>query len=414
MQAEIIATGSELTLGEQVDTNSPHIARKLREIGLGSRFITAVGDDEPALVEAVRIALSRSEVVVIGGGLGPTVDDVTRPAVARAVGRSLVFRPELLAQIAARFKAYGRTMSDNNRQQAYVPEDAIPIENPVGTAPAFIVEHEGRAIACLPGVPREMMHLLDHAVLPYLAAKFDLREVILVRTLHTVGEGESRIDQAIADLEQSANPVIGLSAKSGQVDVRITSRAAGRDAAQKMIAEMETKVRERIDEHIFGADEQTLEGVIADLLANRHSALATVELNTGGAISSRLNAQDPSIRKAGQVFQGGLVLSDASSLPSTLNVDVRSAENLAMITRAAQRIRAIHRTPLGLGAMLVDSGDGPSMRIYAALVSDAGAETLERSYGGHAGLAPQWTSSLALGMVWRFLTGASARRDGRA
>ncbi len=403
MHAELIATGSELMLGEQVDTNSPYIARQLREIGLPLTYVTQVGDDEPRLTEAIRMALSRSDIVIIGGGLGPTADDVTRPAVARAVGRELVFRPDLLAQIEARFRAFGRTMSENNRRQAYVPEQALPIENPVGTAPAFIVEHEGRAIICLPGVPREMMHLLDHTVIPYLRAKFNLNEAILVRTLHTIGEGESRIDALIADLEQSTNPAIGLSAKAGQVDVRLVARANRRDEAQAMLAAMESKVRERIGAWIFGVDDESLERVIAGRLADRRLTLATVELNTGGTISSRLTQREAAGPSMSEVFRGGLVLSDANALRKTLDVDVEPAEQLAVVTRAAQRVRTIHGTTLGLAAMLRDAPDGPGVQMVVALVADDRSETLERRYGGHSGLAAQWTASLALGLLWRHL-----------
>ena len=403
MHAEIIATGSELMLGEQVDTNSPHIARKFREIGLELRYTTLVGDNEEQVADAIRIALSRSDVILIGGGLGPTMDDVTRPAVARATGRELIFRQDLFEQIEARFRAYGRTMSENNRRQAYVPQGARPIENPVGTAPAFIVEHAGRAIVCLPGVPREMMVLLDRAVLPYLKAKFDLRDVILVRTLHTVGEGESRIDAAIADLEQSANPAIGLSAKAGQVDVRLTAKASSRDEAQSMLAEWESKVRERIGASIFGADEETLEGVIAALLVDRKQSLATVELNTGGMLSSRLTLREVAGQAASTVFRGGLVLSDPNALGEALDVDLAPAASIAVVTRVAQRIRKLHETTLGLAVMLQDASDGAGVKSYAALVSDNASETIERSYGGHSGLAAQWTTALALGLVWKHL-----------
>lgn len=403
MQAEIIATGSELVLGEQVDTNSQYIARKLREIGLTLRYITAVGDDEDAMTEAIRIALSRSDIILLGGGLGPTVDDVTRPAVARALGRELVFRPELLEQIEARFRAFGRKMSDNNRRQAYVPAGAQPIENSVGTAPAFIVELGERSIISLPGVPREMMHLLDHAVLPYLKSKFSLSEVIVVRTLHTVGEGESRVDEAILDLQQSVNPAIGLSAKSGQVDIRITAKAGSQEEAQALAAEMESRIRNRIGILIFGADEETLEGVIASLLAERNDSLATVELNTGGTISSRLTTREPAIRAGSPVFRGGLVLSDPAAFDQALDADAAPSAALAVVVRAAQRIRELHATTLGLGVMLRNAEDRPGIGIYAALVTEAGSELMERSYGGHAELAPQWTSALALGLVWRYL-----------
>ena len=218
MHAEIIATGSELLLGEVVDTNSTYIARRLREIGLNLFFKTVVGDNEQRMEEALRIALNRSDVIITTGGLGPTVDDVTRPAVARAVDRELIFSEELLAQIQARFRAYGVPMGENNRRQAYLPQDALPIENPVGTAPSFIVKHEGRLIISLPGVPREMEYLMEHAVLPYLKEKLHLTDVIVIRTLHTVGQGESRIDEAIGESgtgDQSDGGPVGESGPGG-------------------------------------------------------------------------------------------------------------------------------------------------------------------------------------------------------
>jgi competence/damage-inducible protein CinA-like protein len=176
MHAEIIATGSELLLGEVVDTNSTYIARRLREIGLNLYYKTVVGDNEQRMEEALRIALNRSDVIITTGGLGPTVDDVTRTAVARAVDRELIFSAELLTQIQTRFRAYGVPMGENNRRQAYIPQDASPIENPVGTAPSFIVEHHDHLIISLPGVPREMEYLMEHAVLPYLKDRLQLTD----------------------------------------------------------------------------------------------------------------------------------------------------------------------------------------------------------------------------------------------
>ncbi|HZY44078.1 MAG TPA: competence/damage-inducible protein A, partial [Anaerolineae bacterium] len=184
MHAEILATGSELLLGEIVDTNSAFIARKLREIGLNLFYKTIVGDNAERMIEALQIALNRSDVIITTGGLGPTVDDVTRSAVARAIKAELEFRPDLLEQIEARFRAYNVPMSVNNKQQAYIPAGATPIHNPVGTAPCFSVEYQGKLIISLPGVPREMEYLIEYAVLPFLKEKLDLHAVIVVRTLH--------------------------------------------------------------------------------------------------------------------------------------------------------------------------------------------------------------------------------------
>jgi competence/damage-inducible protein CinA-like protein len=384
MHAEIIATGSELLLGEVVDTNSTYIARRLREIGLNLYYKTVVGDNEQRMEEALRIALNRSDVIITTGGLGPTVDDVTRPAVARAVGRELIFSAELLAQIQARFRAYGVPMGENNRRQAYLPQGAIPIENPVGTAPSFIVERDGHLIISLPGVPREMEYLMEHAVLPYLKDRLPLTDVILIRTLHSAGQGESRLDEAIGDLETSPNPTVGLSAKAGQVDIRITSKAATREAAAILNAEMEQRVRDRVGQFIFGADDDTLEGVVARWLLDQRLTLASVECGMGGALGGRLAYLD-------RVFRGGVIIADG-----TLN-------DLAAVTEAARRIRTDRGSDLGLCASVIDAPHGVQrgLKLMIALVTPDGVKTVERGFGGHTGLVGQWASTAALGLVWK-------------
>jgi nicotinamide-nucleotide amidase len=398
MHAEIIATGSELLLGEVVDTNSTFIARKLRDVGLNLFFKTVVGDNEERMAEALRIALNRSDVIITTGGLGPTVDDVTRPAVARSIGRALIFRPDLMEQIEARFQAYGSKMGENNQRQAYVPDGATPIENPVGTAPAFICEQNGKIIISLPGVPREMEYLIEHSVLPYLKVKLGLNELIIIRTLHAVGLGESRIDAAIGDLETALNPTVGLSAKSGQVDVRITAKAATRATALRMLDDMEQQVRARIGDSLFGLDDDTLEGVIAGLLAEQKFSLASVELGTGGLIGGRLSSMP-----GDQFFRGGLVLSDIKSLYRAIEGRSSSDSALASVLDAARGIRQVHNSELGLAAMLRDVPEVKGLKLFVALAAPNGEETLERGFGGHSGLAAQWASTLALGLVWQYL-----------
>ncbi len=383
MHAEIIATGSELLLGEVVDTNSTYIARRLREIGLNLFYKTVVGDNERRMEEALRIALSRSDVIITTGGLGPTVDDVTRPAVARAVNRELIFSDELLAQIQARFRAYGVPMGENNRRQAYLPQAAIPIENPVGTAPCFIVEEQGQLIISLPGVPREMEYLMEHTVLPYLKEKLQLTDVIVIRTLRTVGQGESRIDEAIGDLETSANPTVGLSAKAGQVDIRITSKATTLEEAHALNAEMEQRVREKVGQFIFGADDETLESVVARLLMNQHLSLASAEAGTGGVLGGRL-------AHLGEAFHGAVTLADGT------------LRDLAAVAEAAHRIRSERGSDLGLCVSVIDAPAQRGLKLMIALVTPDGVKTVERGFGGHTALAGQWASTAALGLVWRW------------
>lgn len=391
MQAEIITTGSELLLGELVDTNSAFIARRLRSIGLNLYYKAAVGDNIERMAEALHQALTRSDVIITTGGLGPTVDDVTRQAVAQATGRPLVFRQELLDQIAARFRGYGVPMSENNRQQALVPEGAVAIENPVGTAPSFLVEHQGHIIISLPGVPREMEYLMDHAVLPALRARFALDHVIVVRNVHIIGMGESRIDAAIADFERQDNPTVGLSAHPGQTDVRITARAANEEAARASIAPIEKQVRELLPHNAYGADDETIEAVVIRLLAARGASLLTVEQGTGGQLAGRL----ASIPDAAGVFHHGLVLPSLG----------------APVEKAAEVVRQSSNVDLVLGvAVGQTTGEGDTLQISMALATPQSTQTQVRGFAGHPKLAAEWGATSGLGLLWRYLSDSQSQR----
>jgi nicotinamide-nucleotide amidase len=314
------------------------------------------------------------------------VDDVTRPAVARAVDRELIFSDDLLAQIQDRFRAYGVPMGENNRRQAYLPQSAIPIENPVGTAPCFIVEEQGHIVISLPGVPREMEYLMEHAVLPYLKEKLHLSDMILIRTLHTTGQGESRIDEAIGELETSANPTVGLSAKAGQVDVRITAKAESPAAAAALNAEMEQRVRKKLGSFIFGVDDDTLESVVARVLIDQRVTLASVECGTGGMLGGRL-------AQLGEVFRGGITVADGA------------LSDLDAVTEAAHHIRSDRGSDFGVCASVIPAPDQRGLKLMIALVTPDDVKTVERGFGGHAALAGQWASTAALGLVWRLLKG---------
>ena len=294
MNAEIIASGTELLLGETVDTNSTYIARALRDIGVNLYFKTSVGDNVERMASVLRHALTRSDVIITTGGLGPTVDDVTRDAVCLATGRELILYPECLAQIEAIFARWGRTVGENNKRQAYLPAGATPILNPVGTAPGFILEAEAGTIIALPGVPREMERLMGDTVLPYLRGRLGAGGTIIkARTLRTVGLGESWIDERIDAQMRSANPTVGLAAHAGIVDIRITARAADEATADAMIAGVEAQVRAAIgDVAIFGAGSDRLEQVTADLLARAEVKLAIVESATGGEVARLLRTTE--------------------------------------------------------------------------------------------------------------------------
>ncbi len=291
MRAEIVMIGTELLLGEIVDTNANLLAVALRNIGMDLYYKTTVGDNENRITQVLNLALDRSNVVITSGGIGPTVDDVTRQAIARATGRNLIYSEELEGQIAARFRSFGRKMAANNKRQAYLPEGALPLENPVGTAPCFLSEDtKGRGfIVCLPGVPRELAHMMEHTVVPILVDRMGGVKVIRVRVLRTCAVGESNIDRGIGDLMASSNPTVGLAAHAGQTDVRVTARAESEAEADALIAGMELELRNRLGVAVYGEEKETVAEVVGRLLAQRDLKLGVVDTLTGGQICRELN-----------------------------------------------------------------------------------------------------------------------------
>ena len=291
MRAEIVMIGTELLLGEIVDTNANLLAVALRNIGMDLYYKTTVGDNENRITQVLNLALDRSNVVITSGGIGPTVDDVTRQAIARATGRKLIYSEELEGQIAARFRSFGRKMAANNKRQAYLPEGALPLENPVGTAPCFLSEDtKGRGfIVCLPGVPRELAHMMEHTVVPILVDRMGGVKVIRVRVLRTCAVGESNIDRGIGDLMASSNPSVGLAAHAGQTDVRVTARAESEAEADALIAGMELELRNRLGVAVYGEEKETVAEVVGRLLAQRDLKLGVVDTLTGGQICRELN-----------------------------------------------------------------------------------------------------------------------------
>jgi competence/damage-inducible protein CinA-like protein len=375
--AEIITIGTEILLGEIVDTNSRHIARALRDEGIDLYWTSTVGDNLERIAEALRAGMARSEIIIATGGLGPTVDDPTREAVARAIGVEAEFREERWQQVVDRFARFGRTPTDNNRRQAYIPQGAIAIENPVGTAPAFIVETNTTVIIALPGVPREMEHLMQHDILPYLRERFELKGIIKARILHTAGAGESQIDERIGDLETESNPTVGLSAHAGQVDVRITAKADSEEEANQLIASVEAELRERLGDWIYGADEDTLEGSALENVAKKGWKLVVVEAGLSGGLTQRL------VDARNSFFKGGEVLPRSPGI-----------EELEEICRQAMASKSADAC---LGVSLHTGAEKQDLHLVA--ITPVKARAFSRSYGGPPLMAPRWAVSLCLNYI---------------
>ena len=275
--AEIIIIGTELLLGEIQDINTRTIAQFFRKEGIDFYRSTIIGDNEKRITSMVQEAIHRSNIVITSGGLGPTVDDPTRGAIANALGVDLVYLPELWDQITERFKKYGRTPTENNKKQAFIPKGAIPIENKVGTAPSFCFKTANGLLVSLPGVPGELEFLLEDKIKSILDNYFTEKNVIETLTVHTSGLGESVIDEKIAEFETFSNPTVGIAAYPGKIDIRITAKAKSKKIAQEMINDILSKLQLHLGEAIFGYDDQKLDQVVLDLLTLTNTKISVIE-----------------------------------------------------------------------------------------------------------------------------------------
>jgi len=366
--AEIITIGTEILLGEIVDTNTRHIARVLRNMGVDLYRTITIGDNTERIADAIRHSMERAEIVITTGGLGPTVDDPTREAVARAIGVETEFREDLWQQVVEVISRYGRKPSENQKRQAYVPQGAVGIKNPVGTAPCFIVETKHSSVISLPGVPNEMEYILHESIVPYLQKRFNLNEIIKIRILHCAGLGEGMIDEKIDDLEKLSNPTVGLAAHTGVVDIRIAAKAKTEAEADSMIAIIETDVRQRLGDAVFGADEDKLADATLKAVAARGWTLTAIESGLDGLL--------------------------ARKIPHTASVSNLQPSNLMDALRKA-RSEANADVALGIIANI------PERTADFGLILPHGEKTHHITYGGPPRSVPRWAVNLALDWLRR-------------
>ena len=361
VNVEIVSIGSELLLGQIVDTNSAWISQRLAENGANVFYKSCVGDNQNRMTEVLRIALNRADVVITGGGIGPTQDDLTREAVAEVFGVDVVTDPDSLTELHERFQNRGFILTKNNERQAQIPEGAKVIRNPNGTAPAFMVESEKGTIISLPGVPFEMKWLITNEIIPYLRKKYDLGETIHYRVLKVADLGESAVDHEIGHLiAESSNPTVGVLARPGQVDVRIAARAATVEAANSLIEPVEAEVRKLLGNHIFGTDEETIESVIGDMLRQHDATVAVYEDLSGGAVSDSMRTS------AGDRFLEAIVAN--TDIPRDRLIGNSSTEELTGEERAIALANAIRE----------HSGASLGIAVHGIPESEGSAENLAR------------------------------------
>lgn len=287
MNGEIITVGTELLLGNIVNTNSAYLSQKMADLGINVYYHAAVGDNMQRLADTINTSLKRSDLVITCGGLGPTEDDITKEAVSKVLGLKLLPDEAVIKKIERRFKASGREMTKNNIKQGYIPEGAVVIENGNGTAPGVLIEKDGKIIIMLPGPPNELYLMFENKVLPYLKTKAD--SMIRSKILRVIGVGESAAEDMLKEIiNNQDNPTIAPYAKDGEVHLRITAKTKTQEEAERLITEMEQNVRSILGENIYGYDEESLGEVVLRLLKERKMTISLAESCTGGLIADRL------------------------------------------------------------------------------------------------------------------------------
>ena len=412
---ELIAVGTELLLGQLVDTNTSFVAQTLATAGIDVYGTHAVGDNRERIASAINGALERVSGVVTTGGLGPTVDDLTKEAVCDALGLGTELNEPALRQMTEFFASIGRTMRENNRKQAELPRGSYVLENPNGTAPGFVAFRvDGKFVACMPGVPHEMKAMLTERLIPFLRQRFNLQQSIYTRIIHTINIGESEIDHRIDELFRNGeNPKIAVLAHLGRSDVKIMAKSDSRERAEAMIEPLQREVEERLHGHVFGRDDVTIESAIHMLLQQRGLNAVAAESCTGGRIAAALT----SVRGSSKSFLGGIVAYDNAVKMSELGVPeailaafgaVSEETALAMARGALSRLNAdVAVATTGIAGPDGGSPEKPVGLVWFAIASaDGDARAWRYEFGGNRNTIQTRATTFALGLLWHHLSAA--------
>src|SRR5262245_859916 len=406
MRIEIICTGDEVLTGKIVNSNFSHISQRLEDFGLSVTWGTTVGDDREQLLDAFRRAGGRADAVIVNGGLGPTVDDLSQEIAARAAGVELVLHEPWLRRMEEFFTRRGRAMPPNNRKQAMLPSTAEMLENPVGTACGFALDIGRARFLFTPGVPRELRRMLDEQVIPRLLARSGVASAIRLKRFHSYGIGESHADALLAGVEgmvPGGGVKLGFRAHYPQLETKLTVRGADADDVARRLEPAQAAVRARLGNFILAEDDQTLEGVVLSALTARGATLAVAEDFTAGQIAARI-AHLPGAARA---FRRGVVARDPGHIAEAVGLDGAGAASAA-----AAMVQALRRSTAASHALAVlialDEGDdrldfGGTIRI--AIASAGGAVSREARILGGRDWLRLGAGEMGLDCLRRFLQG---------
>lgn len=409
MRAEIVGVGTEILLGQIANTNAQWMSQRLAEIGIDVLHHQVVGDNVPRIAEAVSLAVSRTDVVLLTGGLGPTGDDVTREAVAAAAGVRLIRDPEIEAYLRDKFDRMQREMPESNLVQADVPEGARYILPERGTAPGLVLELAGGTrLYSVPGVPAEMREMMEGTILPELRSQVGPAGIVS-RVLKVVGVPEARVGELLDDVfRSSSNPTVAYLASAGEVRVRLTAKAGSPEEAAALIEPVEREIRSRLADRVFGTDAEELEGVVGRLLRERGLTVAVAESLTGGGLTSRIvNVPDSST-----YFVGGIVAYSPEAKSNLLGVSKETLEGPGMVSEAcalemARGVRSVFGAGLGVSTTGVAGPEPleghPPGEVWVAVSRDGGDVSRRFVAPGDRDQVRRWAEQTALDLVRRAL-----------
>jgi len=411
MNAEIIAVGSEMLGASRLDTNSLFLTAELNKLGVEVVAKAVVGDDRERVADAVRSALTRSEIIVISGGLGPTEDDVTREAVAQALDRKLVYSDEIATWLEQRFAAARRKMAENNRRQAFVIEGADVLPNDRGTAPGQWVEESGAVAMLLPGPPHELKAMFERQCLPRIA-RIVPRQVIRTMFWRVAGMGESDLDQLISPVyKKYENPVTTILAAGGDIQIHLRARSASETEADGLLAEVAGPIELLLGDRLYSHTGDPLEVVVGNLLRANHATVSVAESATGGMLGERLTA----VPGSSDYFAGGFITYNDRMKTELLGVPVETLQQFTAVSREtaeAMAVGARHRTgsTYALSITGVAGPDGategtPVGTMYVGLADAAGTHVVHRQFLGDRQRVRTFVVQMAMDILRRRITG---------
>ncbi|PIU69185.1 MAG: competence/damage-inducible protein A [Armatimonadetes bacterium CG07_land_8_20_14_0_80_40_9] len=409
MNAEIISIGTELLLGQIVDTNSAYLSQKLAELGIDIYLKTTVGDNKRRILSALKKTLKRAELIITVGGLGPTQDDLTKKVIAQALNKEMILNKRVAKMIESYFLRQGLKFTENNLQQARFPQGAKIIYNPLGTAPGMIIKKEDKIIIALPGPPRELKPMFEEQIFPYLRKKKSKGMIIKSKVLRVVGLGESLVEERIKEILRQDSPTIAPLVSQGEVHLRITAKGDNKSEIDKRIREVKKKIKRNLGDYIYGEDLKTLEEVVANLLLKEKRTLSVAESCSGGLISHKLT----NVSGSSNYYLGGIVCYSNKSKIDLLRVPKETIAQKGAVSREcaismAKGVRMRFSADLGLAITGIagpkgGTKDKPVGLVYIALADKKTVQCQEFKFRGARIFIKQKASLSALDILRRYL-----------